>query len=316
MGCAGLSANRGLTLRTDHLIHRSMIRCRYRYRKQPVPSPCDAVMLRSIALLSLLLTTPAWAGPPLPSCYAGLYLGEPARTTTRTYYLFVDQTTPLTDALKTNIAELTANWGADGEHVKIVRFSANVSGQYTELMFDEFSDPPPPQEYLFHLRADDQQKLLACIKTRDDMFHKLLNHAVSQTLILSNGKLPKTDLLYALKELTMKVLAPETNYDQTVLLVSDGLENSSYASFYQRKTTIKPIDVQKTLEEISKYNLIPNWHGAKVYMFGLGYLRDEKIYANPKMLQPLKDFWQSYFSLGKAQLMELGTPELLVSRLK
>ena len=118
-----------------------MIRCRYRYRKQPVPSLCDAVMLRSLALLSLLLPTPAWAGSPLPSCYAGLYLGEPARTTIHAYYLFVDQTTPLTDALKTSIAKLTANWGADGEHVKIVRFSANVSGQYTELMFDEFSDP-------------------------------------------------------------------------------------------------------------------------------------------------------------------------------
>ena len=274
-------------------------------------------MLRLIALaLSLLPTTPTWAGPPLPSCYAGSYLGEPERATTHAYYLFVDQTTPLTAALKANVADLTTNWGSDGEHVKIVRFSANVAGQYTELMFDEFSDPPPTQEYMFHLRAEDKPKLLECIKARDAKFHRQLSQAVSQTLAASNGKLPKTDLLHALKELTVKVLIPETNYDQTVLLVSDGLENSNYASFYQRKTVIKAIDVPKTLNEISKFNLIPNWHGAKVYMFGLGYLPDEKIYANPKMLQPLKDFWQSYFSLGKAQLMELGTPELLVSTLK
>lgn len=274
-------------------------------------------MLRSLVLISsLLITVPAWAEPPLPSCYAGLYLGEPERTTTHAYYLFVDQTTPLTAALKVNIANLTANWGSDGEHVKVVRFSANVSGQYTELMFDEFSDPPPTQEYLFHLRADDKLKLLDCIKARDQKFHRLFKQSVEQTLALTNGKLPKTDLLHALKELTTKILAPETNYEQTVLLVSDGLENSSYASFYQSKTIIKPIDTRKTLDEISKFNLIPNWHGAKVYMFGLGYLRDDKIYANPKMLQPLKDFWQSYFNLGKAQLMELGTPELLVSTLK
>jgi hypothetical protein len=273
--------------------------------------------LTALALaLALLLTTPAWAGPPLPSCYAGSYLGEPARTTTRAYYLFVDQTTPLTEALKTNVANLTANWGSDGERVKIVRFSANVSGQYTELMFDDFSDPTPTQEYLYHLRTDDRPPLLDCIKARDDKFHTLLKQAVNQTLTLNNSKLPKTDLLNALKELSTKVLAPETNYEQTVLLVSDGLENSSYASFYERKTVIKSIDVHKTLSEISKFNLIPNWHGAKVYMFGLGYQRDVKIYANPKMLQPLKDFWQAYFSLGKAQLMELGTPELLVSTLK
>ena len=274
-------------------------------------------MPRSLALVVLFIfILPTWAAPPLPSCYADSYLGEPERSTPHAYYLFVDQTTPLTAALKTNVADLTANWGSNGEHVKIVRFSANVAGQYTELMFDEFSDPPPTQEYLFHLRSDDKPKLLECIKARDEKFHKLLKLAVGQTLTLSNGKLPKTDLLHALKELTMKVLMPDTHYDQTVLLVSDGLENSTYASFYQHKTIIKPIDVHKTLDEISKFNLIPNWHGAKVYMFGLGYLRDEKIYANPKMLQPLKDFWQSYFSLGKAQLMELGTPELLVSTLK
>ena len=267
-------------------------------------------------ILPLLLTTPAWAGPPLPSCYAGLYLDEPERTASHAYYLFVDQTTPLTIALKTNVANLTENWGSNGERVKIVRFSANVSGQYTELMFDEFSDLPPTQEYLFHLHPRDKPKLLECIKARDEKFHQLLNHAVNQTLALSNGKLPKTDLLHALKELTEKVLLLEKNSDQTVLLVSDGLENSSYASFYQRKIIIKPIDVNKTLDEIGKLNLIPNWHGAKVYMFGLGYLRDDKIYASPKLLQPLKDFWQAYFSLGKAQLMELGTPELLVSTLK
>lgn len=292
-----------------------MIRRRNRYRKSHPPPHVIAMLKSFYFLLPLLLTTPAWAGPPLPSCYAGLYLDEPERTASRAYYLFVDQTTPLTAALKTNVANLTANWGGNGERVKIVRFSANVSGQYTELMFDEFSDLPPTQEYLFHLHPRDKPKLLECIKARTEKFHQLLNHAVNQTLAMSDGKLPKTDLLHALKELTEKVLLRETNYEQTVLLVSDGLENSSYASFYQRKI-IKPIDVNKTLDDIGKLNLIPDWHGAKVYMFGLGYLHDDKIYANPKLLQPLKDFWQAYFGLGKARLMELGTPGLLVSTLK
>lgn len=317
MGCAGLSAIGWLTLSTTITRRAQLIAVTTAIQSSLSTYRCDAAMFRPTALaLSLLLTAPAWAGPPLPSCYAGMYLGEPERGPTHAFYLFVDQTTPLTAALKTNVADLTATWGNNGENVKIVRFSANVAGQYTELMFDEFSDPPPTQEYLYHLRAEDKPKLLECIKARDAKFHKQLQQAVNQTLTLNDSKLPKTDLLHALKELATKVLIADTNYDQTVLLVSDGLENSTYASFYQRKTVIKPIDVHKTLDEISKFNLIPNWHGAKVYMFGLGYLRDDKIYANPKMLQPLKEFWQSYFSVGKAQLMELGTPELLVSTLK
>lgn len=260
---------------------------------------------------------PGWAHEPLASCYAEHYLGEPERVTKRALYLFVDQTTPLTAAMKASIADLTADWGTEGERVKIVRFSANIAGQYTELVFDEFADPPPTQEYLFHLRpGGDKAKLLECIKARDRQFKSLLKQSVTQTLSLSDGKLPKTDLLLALKELAKKLIERDAGYEQTVLLVSDGLENSVFTSFYQRKTVIKPLDVHKTLDEISKDNLIPQWHNAKVYMFGLGTVPDEKIYMNPKILQPLKDFWQSYFSLGKARLMELGTPELLVSGVK
>lgn len=256
------------------------------------------------------------AREPLTSCYAEHYLGEPERATQRALYLFIDQTTPLTSAMKSSIADLTANWGTEGERIKIVRFSANIAGQYTELLFDELADPPPTQEYLFHLRPGDKPKLLECVKTRERLLKTQLKQSVTQALSLSDGKLPKTDLLQALKELAKKLIERDVGYEQTVLLVSDGIENSVFTSFYQRRTVIKPLDVHKTLEEISKNNLIPQWHNAKVYMFGLGIIPDEKVYAHPKMLEPLKDFWQSYFSLGKAQLMELGTPELLVSSVK
>lgn len=252
----------------------------------------------------------------LPSCYAGSYLGEPERGPMRHYYLFIDQTMPLTAAMKTKVEELVADWGKNGERVKVARFSANTHGQYSEMMFDEFSDPPPTQEYLFHLYPSDKPKLLDCLTARDQKFRKLLQGAVTRAVNLTNKNLPKTDLLNSLKELAAKVVAPNAGTDQTILLVSDGLENSIFTSFYQRKTVIKPLDTHKTMDEISRNNLIATWHGAKVYMYGLGFVPDEKIYANPKMLQPLKEFWQSYFSLGKAQLMELGTPELMVTSLK
>lgn len=232
------------------------------------------------------------------------------------FYLWVDQTMPLTAAMRAKLTELIADWGKDGERVKIARFSANVRGQYTELMFDEFADPPPTQEYLFHLRADDKHKLLACLEARAQNFTQSLREAVTKTLGMVNGTLPKSDLLYSLRDLANQMLAADAGYDQTVLLVSDGLENSEYASFYQRRTVIKPLDARKLIEEMNKQNLIPNWRGAKVYMYGLGFVPNEKIYARPKLLQPLKEFWQLYFAIGKAQLVEVGTPELLVSSVR
>lgn len=269
-----------------------------------------------LAIAGSMMWYPHAAAAPLASCYAESFLNEPERIERRALYLFVDQTTPLTGAMKNKISDLVANWGTSGERVKVVRFSANVSGQYTELVFDEFADPPPTQEYLYHTRPDLRAPLIDCLKARDTEFKKRLSGAVAKTVNLTNSKLPKTDLLYSLKELATRVIAQNDNFDQTVLLVSDGLENSVFASFYQRKTVLKPLDTHKTMDELSRNNLIPSWRGAKVYMYGLGFIPDEKVYASPKMLAPLKELWQSYFSLGKAQLMELGTPELLVSSVK
>jgi hypothetical protein len=270
---------------------------------------------RCAAAASLLFAHGALADA-LPSCYAESYLAEPERGPARNLYLFVDQTTPLTAAMKTKIAELVADWGRNGERVKVVRFSANVRGQYSEMMFDEFADPPPTQEYLYHVHPDHKPRLLECLTSRDQQFRKRLQGVVARVVNLTNKDLPKTDLLNSLKELAAKVIAPDAGSDQTVLLVSDGMENSAFMSFYQRKTIVKPMDPHKTLTEIGKANLIPSWHGAKIYMYGLGFVPDEKVYAHAKMLQPLKEFWTSYFNLGKAQLMELGTPELMMTSLK
>ncbi len=272
--------------------------------------------LRRFMVLSAMAFAPPLFADTLPSCYADSYLGEPERAPMRYFYLFVDQTTPLTAAMKTKVSELVDDWGKNGERVKVARFSANTHGQYTELMFDEFSDPPPTQDYLYNLRPGDKPKLIECLTARDQKFHKLLQAAVVRTVNLTNKNLPKTDLLNSLKELATRVIAPDAGNDQTVLLVSDGLENSIFASFYQRKTVIKPLDTHKTIDEISKNNLIPTWHSARVFMYGVGFVPDEKVYANPKMLQPLKEFWQAYFSLGKAQLIELGMPELMVTSVK
>jgi hypothetical protein len=60
-------------------------------------------------------------------------------------------------------------------------------------------------------------------------------------------------------------------------------------------------------------HLLPNWYGARVYFFGLGYISDEKFYARPKVIRPLKKFWSTYFAEGNGVLNvnSIGTPMLL-----
>jgi hypothetical protein len=280
-----------------------------------MPNRLRCTFLRRFGAAALLLAQSAIAES-LPDCYVQTQLGPPERAPARNFYLFVDQTMPLTAAMKTKIGELVADWGKDGERVRVVRFSANIRGQYTEMMFDEVGNVPATPAYLYHVHPDQRPALLDCLSAREKQFQKNLHGVVARVVNMTDKNLPRSDLLSSLKELAAKVIAPDAGTDQTVLLVSDGMENSAFLSFYQRRTFVRPLDTHKTMTEISKANLIPGWHGAKIYMYGLGFVPDEKFYAHAKMLQPLKEFWSSYFSLGKARLMELGTPELMMTSLK
>lgn len=269
----------------------------------------------TVGLAAVVFACTAVAAEHVPSCYANFYLGTPEHTH-RTLYLIVDQTTPLTTTMKSKVMDLVSDWGSNGERVKIVRFSANVRGEYTELMFDEYGDAPPTQEYLYHVKPEDKDKLLGCLKSREGGFQQRFKNAVTQTLFLINPALPKSDLLYSLHDMVGKIWAEDRGTEQTLLFVSDGLENSEFATFYQKKTVIKPLESKKLIDDAAKQGLIPDFNGAKVYMYGLGFVPSKKIYVSPKLLEPLRDFWTQYFAQGKAQLVQLGTPELLVSSVK
>ena len=97
-----------------------------------------------------------------------------------------------------------------------------------------------------------------------------------------------------------------------MLLVSDGLENSDVTSFHHRGK-IKTINSKDMLNKIRRLGLIPNWYNAKIYMMGVGYISDEKFYARPKVIGPLKRFWERYFIEGRGVVKSnsIGTPMLL-----
>jgi hypothetical protein len=248
-------------------------------------------------------------------CYQKLNLPDPQQPTFNTLYIFIDQTTPLTTAMKTKIQSLVSDWGQPGERIKIARFSANIKGEYTELMFDDFVEHHPSEAYLFHLRNKDKKALLNCLAERKQEFKPRFRDALSYSLNRTDFSLPKTDLFYSLRELTQKLMDSSQWGKQTVLLISDGLENSDYFSFHARKA-VKKIHSKKTLQQLAKQNLLSSWHNAKIYMYGLGQVKDPDVYMRPKLIEPLKEFWQNYFAQANGDVVQLGTPELLMTSLK
>ncbi len=257
------------------------------------------------------------AGTMLNSCYDLPSIAAPTTKPNKGLYVFIDQTMGLTAAMKKTVVDLVSEWGNNGERVQITRFSANIKGQFSELMFDEVGNIKPTKEFLFHLRKKQKKKILDCISERKDKFQHELQHVLTSTLQLTDDKLPKTNLLHSLYTFAEQIVADKSISDKTVLLVSDGLENSDMFSFHKHGK-VKKINARKMLDIVRKNKLIPSWHQAKIYFFGLGYISDEKFYLRPKITKPLIKFWEHYFIEGQGVLHpnSIGVPMLLTKSIK
>jgi hypothetical protein len=281
-----------------------------------VESNLRMLMKNTFRVLCITLISGIWgqcfAGTFLNSCYDLPGVSAPPIKPQRALYVFIDQTMALTPLMKQSVIDLVSQWGNHGERVKISRFSANISGQYNELVFDEVGNIMPGEPYLFHLRNKDKKQILACIKEKKNDFHKALVDSLAGTLKLTNDKLPKTNLIHSLADFAQQMVALDDIDDKTVLLVTDGLENSDLFSFHQHGK-VRLISATVSLNKIRRKGLIPSWHKAKVYVLGLGYIADEKFYVRPRLLQPLVHFWERYFAEGNAILKvnSIGTPMLL-----
>ncbi len=283
------------------------------FRKQP---KLRHPFLATLGIVLLLTQGQSLAGSLQKSCYDLPGVEAPKLEPSKGLYVFIDQTMAMTVPMKTAVIDLVSEWGKQGERVFISRFSANIKGNYTELMFDEIGDTPPSEAYLFHLRYKDKKIILACLESRKDAFHDKLATVLNNTLKLTNDKLPHTNLMHSLMDFSEQLIADRHVQDKTILLVSDGLENSDVFSFHKRGS-IRQIDAEEMLNKVRRQNLIPNWYHAKIYLLGLGYISDDKEYIRPKIMKPLKRFWMKYFLEGTAEVKanSIGTPMLLTKTL-
>jgi len=268
-----------------------------------------------ILLCALLISAPAVALERQQSCYDELSLEQPEDNLDKALYILVDQTMPLSATMRTNLNKLLEQHPRSGELVRVARFAPNIKGQYTDLLYEGVRDSHPSEAYLYHLRDEDNRALLKCLKENEKQLKQQFNSALLHGMGIINTSLPKTEILHALKRLSETVLINDDIDDKTVLIISDGMENSEVTSFYHRKR-IKKINADSEMRKVVKHHLLADWRGAKVYMFGLGNMSDQRRHVKPSQLAPLQQFWQNYFSAGGAIIRELGTPAILSSHLQ
>ncbi|MEK6748291.1 MAG: hypothetical protein AABY83_03685 [Pseudomonadota bacterium] len=256
--------------------------------------------------------TQAIAGE-IRSCYEINNLAAPAKDkSARALYIFIDTTMPYDNAIKNKVRQLIGNWGRAGDMVKLARFAAGLRGKYPELLFAESLDSMPDETYLYNLRRIDKQTLFECFDTQKTRFLQVLNERLNTALTEVDSETPRTELLFALRELSQQLILTTDAAVRNVLIVSDGMENSAALSFYKNKK-IGAIDPQRTIAKVRKLGLIANWKNTNIYMYGIGLMPKDAPYVKAAILETLRGFWERYFVEGNGLIRGLGAPDLFVT---
>ena len=257
----------------------------------------------------LVLSTLLLARNDVPSCYDALKLHNPNPSVEKELFILVDQTTPLDKNMMIYTYKNMMKFIKNGYAVTIASFSANANGKYTDVAYEGTLENLLPDSAKHDIAKKKLRKYQGCMNGQYKYAKKKATKALVSVLKGANKKLPHSDIIKSLDDISKHIIAPSKASQKVVLLVSDMIEHSSITTFYS-KGLIKKIDVNKEMSKVKSSGHLANFSGADVYVIGTGVI-SKKGYRDAKTLKRLTDFWEAYFTATHANLKALGTPMLL-----
>lgn len=266
-------------------------------------------------LLTMAVMTSASAGQTdaVPSCYDSKLAAKHAPLETE-LFIAIDQTTPLDNALKQSVADNIRSFLAPNNGFSVITFSAYTQGHYMEVKVSGKLDPALDSAQRNDISKPILAKFDQCMAKQPQYAGQLIGTALRAAFEGSSSDIAKSDVLGSLKAISSKVRESSAK-NKVVLLVSDMLENSSISSFYDKGQSVRKIEPAKELKLAEDNQMVGDFNGARIYVIGAGLLSDDanksRRYRDPKTMQALSAFWQTYFEKSKGQLIEFGQPALL-----
>lgn len=250
----------------------------------------------------------------VPSCYKANKLDVKLPVPDREIFILVDQTTILDERLQKSVLENVWGFLGPNSSYTVVSFSAFSQGRYTEVVTAGTIEPPFPEQD----RNSTSERLLksfdACMKGQEIWAKKHATEAITNTLVASSPDLRKSDILAALKDVSIRIKASPAK-SKVLFMISDMLENSSISSFYANSAMVRMIDPAKEIAAAEKADMFGAFDGAHVHVLGAGIINpagDKRSgYRDPKTMNALNAFWKQYFEKSGAKLEQFGQPALL-----
>lgn len=248
----------------------------------------------------------------IPSCYTLNKVEEfKVPPSGRMLTVIVDQTTPLDEGLQRKAWANIKNFVKPGDKLRLYSFSAYLDGRYTKLEYAGELEQPLRTEDMENIPIGVGRKFGSCISQQQQFAWKGLGRAFAGSMGQSSNTIPRSEILYSLKEISKDMAKSEQVNENVVFLISDMLEFSDFGSFYA-SNSIRQIDAEVEQKKVAANNLYPDFAGARVYVHGAAFVPTGQKYGyrSGKMIQSLNSFWTTYFEKSNATLSGFGTPEL------
>lgn len=263
------------------------------------------------SLLLISLGAHAGAGNDIPSCYAANKMEVPAPALKHEVFILIDETTVLDENLQNALFSITQSLVKPGVKFSLLSFSAFAQGRYLSPKVSGVLELPLLKEARSSVGVKVLKNFDACMTGQANYGLNLVLKAEKTVLQNASSDLKKSDVLASIAEVS-RLVKNSTIQKKTVLIVSDMLENSTVSSFYANNN-VRRIDPVKEMNIASKEKMLGDFSGAGIYVMGAGVVPEngKAVYRDPKTMQALKSFWQTYFQKSNAVLVEFGQPALL-----
>jgi len=274
------------------------------------------VIISAVAVLS---STPigghAQAKNLVRDCYVHSDIGQPSSAPEAELFVFIDETTVLDNSLKQQAIDRATEFLKENRRFTVGRFSAFVQGHYADLVSDGYMQPdltsgqrnglPRPK-----VKDFDTCRLAQTMEARQGIGYTMLDIMNGAT-----NDIVRSDIMTSLKTFSASVAASSATR-KVVFVVSDMLENSSIASFYEKNGLGRVGD--DVLRNAEKADAFGDFAGADVYVLGAATfaLTDKaaaKSYHEPQRLERLEKFWRDWFARSKAHVVFFGEPTLTIN---
>lgn len=243
-------------------------------------------------------------------CSAPAQQGYIKNAYTMETFILVDQTTYFPQEVRDNIERNAMNLIKPGMIVHVMGFSTYSDKHYTSHTLTERVSRELNDGETYNLSVKGVEQYKKCIQAKQPFLRAKVLESIRGLYREKNEVVLRSDILWALQNISKNAIAPSPHGAKIVLIASDLLENSSFGTFYAGGT-LRKIDPDAEMAKVKKERLLGGFGNSFVFVIGAGLVEEGKgAHRDHRTLSSLRGFWEEYFKESNGKLVSMGMPVL------